>query len=217
MHQQPTRCALDNRPALHPSLICRRHDLGLREDLRDVAALYPLLDDVTEPGSVVVDELTRYSKRPDPPAPVRLEVVTLTDTRTTWDPNDPDAVSVFGTLTSWADVIRDEQRLSTQPNATVTSELNVLVTQHDHATSQPWVDDYVRDIHRVAQALRHACGENDQTPAVGRCPVTHENTDTPCSGPLYADRYGLMRVRCARCGEVWDEDDLRRLGLVLTS
>lgn len=207
-HAKPKR-------ALPAALVCSSHDAGIREDLADIGLLYALLDDVSEPGSVVMDELVRYAKRPDAPAPVRLEVATLRDTRTTWDVNDPDSLSVLATLAGWATIVRDDMRLAATERATVTSELAVLTVQHDFVIAQAWVDDYALDVHRAASALRHACGEFERSPSVGRCPIEHP--DGSCGGPLFPDRYGLMRVRCARCGEVWDEDDLRRLGLVLES
>lgn len=75
--------------------------------------------------------------------------------------------------------------------------------------------DQTLPAHRAAQALRHVCGEHEGRP-VGRCQIAFDD-DTTCGGPLFPDRYGLMRVHCARCGETWDQDDLRRLGLVLES
>lgn len=212
------RCVLRHdkpRRAQTGSLICTKHDHALRDDLRDIEILYALLDHVTEPGSVVMDELVRYAKRPDPAAPMRLEVAVLRDQRTTWDVNQPDAVSVLAVITSWATIVRDDMRLTPPAQATLTSELGTLRAQHDYVTAQAWVDEYAREIHRAAQALRHVCGEHDGQP-VGRCQVIHDD-DTECGGPLFPDRYGLMRVRCARCGETWDQDDLRRLGLLLES
>lgn len=237
-HEKPRR-------AMRAAHLCAKHDHDLRDDLRDIEVLYALLDDVTEPGSVVVDELVRYAKRPDPQAPIRLEVANLRDQRTKWTPTgDPDAVSILTVVTDWATVVREDMRLTAPASATITSEVATLTTQHDFVIAQAWVDDYARDIHRAAQALRHVCGEHDGTP-VGRCavPITgcpgpdvcacgcHDGTGNPCTmaggcgtqvlgtcgGPLFPDRYGLMRVRCARCGETWDEDELRRLGLVLES
>jgi hypothetical protein len=207
-HAKPKR-------AMTAALVCGSHDHAIREDLTDIGLLYALLDHVAEPGSVAMDDLVRYAKRPDPPAPVRLEVATLRDTRTTWDVTDPDSLSVLATLAGWATIVREDMRLSVTARATVVSELEVLTTQHDFVIAQAWVDDYAGDVHRAASALRHACGEFERSPSVGRCPIATD--DATCGGPLFPDRYGLMRVRCARCGEVWDEDDLRRLGLVLES
>jgi len=212
------RCVLRHdkpRRAQTGSLICTKHDHALRDDLRDIEILYALLDHVVEPGSVVADELIRYAKRPDPAAPIRLEVAVLRDTRTTWDPSQADAVSILAVVASWATVVREDMRLTVPAEATIASEVGTLRAQHDYATAQEWVDEYAKDIHRAAQALRHVCGEHEGQP-VGRCQVTHDD-GASCDGPLFPDRYGLMRVRCARCGETWDQDDLRRLGLVLDS
>lgn len=207
-HDRPRR-------TLTASHLCAKHDRDLRDDLDDIVLLYALLDHITEPGSVVADELVRYAKRPDPAAPMRLEVAVLRDTRTTWDVGQPDAVSVLSVVTGWATIVREDMRLSPPPSATIVSEVGTLRTQHDYATAQDWVDEYAKDIHRAAQALRHVCGEHEGQP-VGRCQVVREDS-TRCDGPLFPDRYGLMRVRCARCGETWDQDDLRRLGLLLES
>lgn len=207
-HDKPRR-------ALAGTHLCAKHDRDLQDDLRDIELLYALLDDITEPGSVIADELVRYAKRPDPQAPMRLEVAVLRDSRTTWDVSQPDAVSVLAITADWATIVREEMRLATPAEATITSEVGTLRAQHDYVIAQAWVDDYAKDIHRAAQALRHVCGEHEgQT--VGRCQVVRDDT-TACDGPLFPDRYGLMRVRCARCGETWDQDDLRRLGLVLDS
>lgn len=247
MTDDATRCVLRHdkpRRALPAALVCAKHDQALRDDLRDIEILYALLDHVVEPGSVVADELIRYAKRPDPAAPIRLEVAVLRDTRTTWDPSQADAVSVLAVVAGWATIVREDQRLTAPPHATITSEVSTLRVQHDYATAQDWVDEYAKDIHRAAQALRHVCGEHEGQP-VGRCTVQitgcpgsalcscgcHDGSGNPCTmpggcgtqllgtcnGPIFPDRYGLMRVRCARCGETWDQDDLRRLGLVLDS
>lgn len=213
------RCVLRHdkpRRVIRAAHICAKHDRDLRDDLRDIELLYTLLDDITEPGSVVVDELVRYAKRPDPQAPVRLEVVVLRDMRTSWSAHgDPDAVSILSVVADWATVVREDMRLTAPERATIASEVTTLRVQHDYAIAQAWVDDYAQDIHRAAQALRHVCGEHEGSP-VGRCQVVQDD-QTTCGGPLFPDRYGLMRVRCARCGETWDEDELRRLGLVLES
>lgn len=212
------RCILRHDPprrAQTGSLICTKHDHALRDDLRDIEILYALLDHVTEPGSVIADELIRYAKRPDPAAPMRLEVAVLRDQRTTWDISQPDSVSILAVVAGWATIVREDKRLTAPDHATITSEVGTLRVQHDYATAQDWVDEYAKDIHRAAQALRHVCGEHDGQP-VGRCQILNHD-EQPCDGPLFPDRYGLMRVRCARCGETWDQDDLRRLGLVLDS
>lgn len=208
-HAEPRR-------ALTGALVCGKHNRDLVEDLDDLALLYPLLEEVLEPGSVTADELVRYSRRIDPPAPVRLEVVALRDARTTWDAgSDPDAVDVIGVLGSWATVVREERGLVTPTaRATLTSELATLRAHHEWAIDQPWIDEYAKDVHRAVRAVRHACGEYDAEP-VGRCPRPTE--DGSCDGRLYPDRAGAMRVRCAQCGETWDEGDLARLGLVLDS
>lgn len=212
------RCILCHdkpRRALPTTLVCAKHDRDIRDDLRDIEILYALLDHVIEPGSVIADELVRYAKRPDPAAPMRLEVAVLRDTRTTWDPNQGDAVSILAVVAGWATIVREDMHLTEPGKATITSEVGTLRVQHDYATSQAWVDEYAKDIHRAAQALRHVCGEHEGRP-IGRCQVLNHDEE-PCGGPLFPDRYGLMRVRCARCGETWDQDDLRRLGLVLDS
>lgn len=223
MTEQPARttCVMphhdDPRRALTGALICGKHDRGIRTDLEDIEHLFPLLDDVLEPGSVQADELMRYSPNIDPPTPVRLDVVALRDHRTTWDASaDPDAVDVLGVLAGWATIVREERNLATPDGrATVLGETGTLRVHHDWVTAQPWVDEYAKDVHRAALAVRHACGEYDRSTRVGNC--SRQLDEAVCGGPLYPDRYGLMRVRCARCGETWDEDDLERLGLVLGS
>lgn len=190
-------------------LLCAGHASWLADTVADIPVAYALLALVEEPGS---GEPGVKVKRMDPPAPVRLDVVAMRDRRTVHlEPGDP--YPVLYVVESWARLVREERHLAvpTVP-ATMTSEANLLIVSLDWILAQPWVDDFAAEVRRAARCLHDALGEHAPRP-VGRCPVVWD--DGECGGPLYQDRYGFWRVTCGWCGAVWDEDELRRLGLVM--
>ena len=201
-----------DRQAINQSLLCGRHYSSLWTCLSDIELLYPLLNFVIEPGSTKTEELIRYSKQPDPAAPIRLEVALLRDNRTKYDPKNPDAVSIYGIANTWAELVREQRQLSATPNSTVLAEIGLLIRHLSWIANQPWIRDFDRDLRIAANAIRHACGEFDHRTPVGKCAVIYNETE--CDGPLYPDM-SWTGVHCARCGETWNDLDLERLGLTL--
>lgn len=210
-----TNCVLphrDPKTAANGTLVCPGHTRWLTESIDDVVVTYALLPHFYEPGTAIDDGQQVRGKRVDPPAPVRLDVVALLDKRTIAR-HPGDIVPVLAILEAWARLIREERQL--QPcrrQATVTSEAGTLLAHMDWIICQPWVDDLAREIREVKSALHSAIGDHAPRP-VGTCPVVHPDTGE-CGGKLYQDRYGGMSVTCRRCGEVWGETELRRLGLM---
>lgn len=223
---------------------CRRCVTRLARALNDIVTLYALLDDVIEPGSVMTDGNKPKGRRADAPVPVRLDVLALRDPRTTWTGVNGEIPSVLGVLASWAQVVREDRGLASPcracqhndhdtpcgalamegrsviqcrcnryvpPLATVTSETSLLRKHLDWVAQQPWVDEMAGEIHKLHSALRTICGE-PKTRKVGTC--VNDDGRGPCRGPLMPSRFSPA-VTCARCGDEWDEADLRRLGLIL--
>lgn len=211
-----TNCLLPHREpksAADGLLVCRHHRRWMGETIDDIVITYALLPDFYEPGTAIDDGHQVKGKRVDPPAPVRLDVVALLDRRTIAH-NPGDLVPVLAILESWARLIREERQL--QPckrQATVTSEAGTILAHLDWISAQPWIDELARELREVKAALHSAIGDHAPRP-VGRCPVVHPDAEGACDGALYQDRYGGMSVTCRRCGEVWGEAELRRLGLM---
>lgn len=211
----PTNCLLPHREpksAVEGTFVCLGHHRWLRDSIDDVVVTYSLIGHFLEPGTAVDDGHQVKGKRVDPPAPVRLDVVALLDRRTVAR-YPGDIVPVLAILEAWARLVREERSLEAcQRRATVTSEAGLLLGHLDWIVAQAWVDELAREIREVKSALHSAIGDHAPRP-VGSCPVVHPETGE-CGGKLYQDRYGGMSVSCRRCGEVWGETELRRLGLM---
>jgi hypothetical protein len=213
-----TNCLLPHREpkqAAEGALVCQGHQHWLADSLDDIVCTYALLGDFFEPGTAVDDGHQVKGKRVDPPAPVRLDVVALLDRRTIAR-YPGDIVPVLAILEAWARLVREERNL--QPcrrRTTVTSEAGTLLAHIDWITAQPWVNELAQEIREVKSALHSAIGDHAPRP-VGTCPVVDPEIGE-CGGKLFQDRYGRMSVSCRRCGSIWNEDDLRRLGLMQTA
>lgn len=196
-------------------LVCRGHHHWLANTLDDITTSTALLPHFYEPGTAVDDGQQVRGKRVDPPAPVRLDVVALLDRRTV-SRFPGDIVPVLAVLESWARMVREERDLE-QPKtrATVTGETALLIRHLPWIETQPWVDELAKELREVKSALHSAIGDHAPRP-VGKCPVVDPD-DGECGGNLYQDRYGGMSVSCRRCGSLWDEPELRRLGLMSAS
>ena len=209
-------CVLPHREPKTPAKglnICLGHRRWLAETLSDVIETTALLPLFREPGSSVDDGRQVKSKRIDPPAPIRLDIVSLADRRTIHR-YQGDTFPVLAVLESWARMIREERDL-TRPTveATILSEA-ALIQQHlDWVGAQPWVDDLAAELRSVKTSLHAAIGDHAPR-SVGPCPIVDPDTG-PCEGRLYQDRYGRLSVTCNRCHENWGETELRRLGLVI--
>lgn len=205
-------CKRDPRQAVN-GLLCRGHDTWLRHVLTDIFEAYALLPHFFEPGTAVDDGRQVKGTRIDPAAPIRLDVVALLDRRTKrLHPGDP--VPVVGIIETWVELVREERALDKPKRPEYLNRLlDVLERNHDWIVAQMWVDEYAREMRECRAALHSAIGDHAPR-SVGRCPVILAG-GAECAGPLHQDRYGRLSVTCARCGSVWGEDDLRRLGLVL--
>lgn len=209
-------CILPHRDPKTPAtglLVCHGHRRWLADTLDDIAETTCLLPAFLEPGSSIDDGRQVKSKRIDPPAPIRLDVVGLGDRRTVYR-HDGDIYPVLAVLEAWGRLVREERAL-TRPStpATILSETSLLIKHLDWIAAQPFVDDLAAELRAAKSALHAAIG--DHAPRkVGDCPIVHPDTGL-CGGRLYQDRYGRLAVSCSQCGEEWGELELRRLGLVL--
>ena len=219
-------------------LLCPRCATRLDKWLRAIPDAYALLPSVVEHGTVASDPGTKHTKRPDPPAPMRLEVIDLLDVRA--------ERGILGIVHSWAELVRD-QRHDTRPCAcdharpshvhrctaqgcgcqeyrpvdpTVTRECAYLIVNLPWCAGQDWAGDLYEEIRILARTLADTVGEYRPKP-VGTCAALfdEEGSDlqVPCGGALVMDREGTG-VHCVRCpNRVEANDGLRQLGLIVDS
>jgi len=194
-------------------MVCPGHRRWLSDTIDDIIETTCLLPAFLEPGSSVDDGRQVKSKRVDPPAPIRLDVVGLQDRRTVYR-YAGDIYPVLAVLESWARLVREERDL-VKPStpATILSEATLLLGHMDWIAAQPFVDELASEMRQAKTSLHAAIGDHAPR-SVGPCPIVHPDSG-PCTGRLYQDRYGRLAVHCGKCGEQWDEAELRRLGLVI--
>lgn len=198
-----------------PALICRSCSKRVDSWLRALPDLFTLLPSVIDHGTVAGNPGNVHAKNPDPPAPMRLEVLDMLDTRHGLrSDGTTDVRGVLGLLHSWAERVRDERHLARPDRATVSTEISTLLGHLAWITQQDWVEDLYAEIKTLHRQLRDAVGEYRQRP-VGTChaqPIGAEETAV-CGGPLFMDRDGHA-VECSRCGNRQEADHgLRELGL----
>ncbi|MFC0626162.1 hypothetical protein [Kribbella deserti] len=220
-----------------PALICPACRKRLNTWLQQIPDTYTLLPLVVEHGTVTSNPETAHTKRPDPPAPMRLEVIDMLERRP--------GRGVLGLIHGWAQLVRDERHLTvpcrcrhdpethhdtTQPActvahcdcteyrsvaATVTSECALLTQHAGWITTQPWVSDLYTELKPLVRHLQDAVGDYRPAP-LGMCVRLVARPGVPvdvlCGGTLYRDQTG-HGVHCTSCGDRQDVDMLRRLGL----
>jgi hypothetical protein len=217
-------------------LLCASCRKRLDKWLRALPEAFGLLLWVKDHGTVPSDPGTKTTKRPDPPAPMRLEVVDLLDTRS--------ERGVLGVVHSWAEMVRDH-RHDTRPctcsharpshthhcsaigcpcheyrpvDATVTRETAYLITNLPWCTQQDFAGDLYDEIRILSRTLNDTVGEYRPKP-VGKCAVLRDVPDSTvqvlCGGALVMDREGTG-VHCLQCGTRHEANhELRALGLLV--
>lgn len=190
-----------------PRTICTRHVERMADDLEHLTTILVHLPELytAQPFS---DHNDVRIARHDPPAPLNLAVVDLTDAR-----SDTPALPH---LEGWVRLVGEERQLSripAQPHAQAQFLLHHLVWLSCH----PAADEAAREIHDAWLWLRGVAGLGGAQP-IFTCPVVHPDAEDECGGPVFQRYERSMMVRCARCGAQWDGDlELRRAGLMLGS
>jgi hypothetical protein len=211
-NHEGTRIPVTTQP---PSLLCVRCEDNLRAWLKEIPERYALLPTFIDHGTTPKDPDHVVTRQTEAPAPMRLEIVDLLDTRRgrKWSGIAPalDRRGTLGTLHAHAQRIRDEKALASQPHPTVTTETQLIQRWLLWLTEQDWVTEPYRELRMLHRQLGDAIGEHRPRP-VGTCVVDYGEGE--CGGPLLPSRLG--GVHCPRCDATWDIDELRRLGLILT-
>jgi len=227
--REPVPCQPDH-------VLCKECEKRLDKWLRGIPDAFGRLLWVKDHGTVAADPGTKHTKRPDPPAPMRLEVTDLLDTR--------DGRGVLGVVHLWAELVRD-QRHDTRPctcgharpshthrcsmigcachdytpvTATVTRECAYLITNLPWCTGQEFAGDLYSEIKQLARTLDDTVGEYRPKP-VGSCAALRDVPDTTvqvlCGGALVMEKESRS-VKCLRCGSRHEANEqLRALGLIV--
>ena len=172
----------------------------------------------------MLDDLARCLTERDPnsgghtgkisgsPAPLRLEVLHLTDTRRKpgWEGEDPrlqqlaDRYGAAATLESWTRVVVEE--LAEPPEmaeyATVRSECSVLLEVWGWITDQQWADELAQDVLTLHGRVRAALGiRPEYQPRCRYCrsPVRPVEAETHGRTTWEACAFGL----CSGCGATY--------------
>lgn len=211
--------------------------------LRDIPELFGWLLWVKDRGTVAGNPENAKTKQPDAPAPMRLEVVDLLDTRP--------GFGALAILHGWAEAIRDERKLPRRCDCgharpghggtngtrkgrcttvgcpcglfretapTVSAEAGLLVGHLAWCTQQDWAGDLYAEIKDLARVLSDTVGEYRERP-VGKCAAWVDRPGVPlpvlCGGALVMD-HDKGGVTCLGCGKDYQADaELRELGLIV--
>lgn len=198
-----------------PSQLCARCESRIHEWLTTLADKYALLPTFIDLGAAERNPDSKATKSANAPAPMRLDIIDLLDTRRgrRWNGTEPttDRRGVAGTLKVHIDTLIEDRPLTQQPPITTITAACALLDRHRlWIYEQDWVDLFYEDLRQIHRALSEAVGEY-RRPPVGRCHLIHDDNTDLCGGNLFANPYG--GVRCARCGSSWQADKLRLLGL----
>lgn len=186
-------------------LLCASCRKRLDKWLRAIPDVFALLPAVVMHGTVPSDPGTKHTRRPDPPAPMRLEVIDLLDRRPGY--------GALGILHSWAELVRDERGDQRPEVTTVAGEAATIIVNLAWCAGQQFAGDLYQEIRILARTLDDTVGEYRPKP-VGRCPAMLDETSV-CGGPLVMDREGTG-VHCLRCpNKVAADGGLRELGLIV--
>ncbi len=211
-----THCQHNKTPSNNDgnSTLCQHCENQIHTWLTTIPDLYTLLPTFIEHGTTERNPDSKTTKAPEAPAPMRLEIIDLLDTRLgrKWQGFFPahDRRGVAGTLQVHVDTLREERNL-TQPhnNTSVTAACALLNRHRLWIAEQDWATHLHNDLKTIHRTLSDATGDY-RRPPVGHCHIENDQSER-CNGNLYPNTYG--GVRCARCGATWDPAHLRQLGL----
>jgi len=196
------------------SNLCTHCEDRLHIWLRTIPDHYALLPTFLEHGTTDRNPESKTSKAPDPPAPMRLDIIDLLDTRLgrIWNGTAPahDRRGVIGTLRAHAERVIDERHLTTPTPETVYAACALLDRHRLWIAEQDWIAELYTETKQLNRTLADAVGEY-RRPPVGHCHIDTDDNGGRCNGNLHANTYG--GVRCARCHATWDATHLRQLGL----
>lgn len=216
-HDKPTAAAVGQ--------LCEHHLAMLREQLKDCAEMFALLPEFLLPGSTPPDDGSKHTKKGTIPAPVRLDVLALTDPRnasdlewsyeSNWDPargrmtgNGADIPTFRLWLDGWAEYIRSERRMG-DGDRTVAGNAHLVHVHMEWLAADSLLTVFVRELKNAHRALLTGVGRSPKRP-LGKCWLLVDAFE--CAGPIWLDGDGAS---CGKCKETWSGSELIRLRLIL--
>jgi hypothetical protein len=129
-------------------------------------------------------------------SPARLDVLVLTDPRTSAD--EQGTLGVLAVLASWARAVREDRQLAWPGRVTVASERKTLSAHLEWLASQPFVDEFAAEIHALLRQLQRANGTGGDRP-FARCVVPYP--EGLCGGDIWVEHVTqtVWRTRPDRC------------------
>jgi hypothetical protein len=184
--------------------------MDIRDDLAEIRDRYARLD--IRPASQA-GEGSSVRSVPRSKSPANDHVLSMMDPRSTTDGR---AYAPPATLGTWVRMLAEDTGIEyTDPS--VAGLVAYLLRLHAHITSQPWVDEYSRELHELVAALRPVTGEPRPRP-IGRCPtVLVDEQGQPsglCNTALFAPINGDT-IQCRACSRQWPRAEWLRLGTIL--
>lgn len=195
-------------------VICTSCTAKIRRDLDTVGRLRAQLDPT--PGRT--GSAGRASGKPGSRPPANLTIIAMADIRSRFrltddGEADPDNVTnVDADLLTEARLVIEARRLN-PPMRDVSDSLRILNIHLDWICSSDRVDEFAAVLAGCAQALRSVLGQNRKS--IGRCPAADpRDPSRTCGGPLHW-MDGTLQIQCARCRDVWTEQDLTNIARVV--
>lgn len=197
------------------SNLCPNCEDKLDSWLSNITTIWPLLPLFIEHGTTARNPDTKSTKAAVAPAPMRLDVIDLLDTRRgrKWLGTAPahDRRGPAGLIQQHVETIAEERHITNTPDPHDVAECARFLRRNRlWIAEQEWAHLAYEDIRVIYRAMSDAIGDYRPKP-VGTCHLVATEATDPCGGPLLANTRG--GVRCGRCRATWDADHLRQLGL----
>lgn len=185
------------------AVLCQRCIDRLADNLHRIVDARCQLPDLLEPSRIPDQAGARV--RRDPPAPLRVDVLSVLDPRSTQDGNLFPVEAAIGT---WMRLIVDERPGTQVPTDTIQA-IRWMIHHLDWIVAQPWVDEYAKEMRAADRTLQWLTAPRRRGSMIGRCRAAADNGGD-CGGPLHWHEHD-QTVRCRRCGDTWGPDDLPHL------
>ena len=184
----------------HVGLLCGRHYGELDGRLREIETLFALRDELLLPGPGG----ERVSGGGfGSPAPGRLSLMQVTDSRAGIEGDHPDVARV---LAFWAWEVASRRRIAETVTGDVSQSVRLLRRERKWIAAQLWVPRYAEALRTAHRALATASGASMWPEPVGKC--------SNCQSNLYNPMNGADEIVCRKCKSSWSGVHYLRLRLI---
>lgn len=139
-------------------------------------------------------------------SPANDLAIALTDRRNSAAIRPGDVPDMLGLLHSWAQLVREEAKLSPGDGpATPATEVGVLLGHLPWICRQGWVDEFATEIQALLISIRAGNGESEGKVRIGACPDCRRALEVRLTATV---------IRCP-CGATWPRQRWELLGRAL--